>query len=152
MINHNYASPLAGIVDPHKEPEEFPGGVETILMVEDDPFVWRTNLRVLEKLGYRVLAAHDGKGALAALENLRGPLDLVLTDVVLPGMNGNQLASEVLKRYPEARLLFASGYTREMVARRGVHNFLPKPYSPHQLARMVRSVLDAPVQLVRAAV
>ena len=151
MMMRDHIPPRRGAADALEDPEEFPGGRETILMVEDDLFVWRTNYRILERLGYRVLAARDGCEALEALEGLRGPLDLVLTDVVLPRMDGNVLAGEILKRYPGARLLFASGYTGEILARRGVRHFLPKPYSPQQLARKIRKVLDAPIKLVRAA-
>jgi two-component system, cell cycle sensor histidine kinase and response regulator CckA len=152
MRIRSHICPLTGAVDGPDNPAEFPGGCETILMVEDDPFVWRTNYRILERLGYRVLGARDPREAFEALDKLRGPLDLVLTDVVLPRMDGNALAREILKRRPEARLLFASGYATETVAQRGVNCFLPKPYSPQQLARTIREILDAPVRLAQAAV
>ncbi len=122
-------------------------GAETIFLVEDEPLVRELTERALSRLGYRVLAFSDGAAALAAAESLTGAIHLLLTDVVMPGMDGRELASRLAEIRPEARTLFASGHTADVVLRHGLLesglHFIAKPYTPHTLAAKVRAVLDA---------
>ncbi len=123
------------------------GGSETILIVEDEDAIRRLTQRILQKRGYTVLAAAGGHEALALLANHGGPIHLVMTDVVMPGMNGRQLADRLAKSHPDTKILFASGYTDDAIMHHGVldpgTNFLSKPYTVEDLTRKVRTVLDA---------
>jgi len=125
---------------------ELPGGGETIMVVEDRPEVRHFAVRVLERLGYHVLEAPQGQDALRQLASYRGPLDLVLTDVVMPGMSGVELAARLAEMLPGLRTLYTSGYTDHAIFQRGVlapgAHFIEKPYSVEALARTVRRVLD----------
>ena len=122
------------------------GGQESILLVEDEEAVRRLAQQVLERAGYRVQTAADAEAALAIVAAAGGAFDLLLTDVVMPGMSGTQLAAVISAQYPRVRVLFVSGYTPDAVLRDGVENgtvaFLPKPFSPAALAGRVREVLD----------
>ena len=119
---------------------------ETVLVVEDQEAVRRLATSVLESVGYRVLSAADGNEALALEAGHKGLIDLVLTDVVLPGMTGKQLAERLKVLRPESRVLFTSGYPQDVIADRGVVDrdvaYIAKPYSPKDLAAKVREVLS----------
>jgi two-component system cell cycle sensor histidine kinase/response regulator CckA len=123
-----------------------PRGSETILLVEDEPAVRAVVQQVLERHGYTVRAAPTGVLALKLLAANPGEVHLLLTDVVLPGMSGRQLATQFSALRPDARVLFMSGYTSDAVVRHGVLEpgiaYLQKPFSPEALARKVRRVLD----------
>ena len=125
---------------------DVPSGSETILLVEDDPQVRELAHRVLQEQGYTVLEASNGEEALELLTSHTGPIDLLLTDVVMPGMSGKALADQLLRTQPDLRAIFMSGYTDEAIAHHGVLDpdvaFLQKPFSPTILARKVRDVLD----------
>ncbi len=121
-----------------------PGG-QTILVIEDEATI-RGNVReCLQQLGYRVLEAENGEAALLTCDDVAGKLDLVLTDLVMPGMGGYQLAVELTHRYPEVRVLFMSGYTEDSAARRDIllkgSAFLQKPFSVADLSNAVHQVL-----------
>jgi PAS domain S-box-containing protein len=120
-------------------------GRETVLVVEDQEEVRAYAVSVLESYGYTVLDAPDGAKALAVAEYHGSPIDLLLTDVVLPGVNGRQLADQLTAIRPEMKVLYTSGYTQDVIAHRGVLDrdvaYLPKPYSPEALAARIRSVL-----------
>jgi len=122
-------------------------GSETLLMVEDDPSVRNVILRVLNGCGYKTLVAADGEEALRILDDYTGPVHLLFTDVMMPGIDGATLASRVKARHPEIVVLFASGYPGQIIARHGDFisgkNFLPKPYTGEALAGLVRELLDA---------
>jgi len=124
------------------------GGSETVLVVEDDARVRRVTTRSLEEAGYKVLAASDGAEALRVAKEEAGPLHLVVTDVVMPGLGGKAVAEELRLRYPKVRVLFVSGYPQESIAPQDlVENgvvFLPKPFTPMTLLARVRALLDAP--------
>jgi len=137
------------IMMPLASPEirpELPGGSETILLVEDDTGVRELVRQILPKLGYNVLEAKNGQEALQLIAHYAGPIHLLLTDVVMPGLNGKALAEELARTRPELKILFMSGYTDEAIAHHGVlapgEAFLQKPFSPVILARKMRSVLD----------
>jgi PAS domain S-box-containing protein len=122
------------------------GGNETILVVEDDERVRNIATQVLRDAGYRVLSASNGEAALAVASNDGEPIHLLLTDVVMPGMNGRQLTEHLARSHPETRTLFTSGYTDSIIAHHGVLErgieFLSKPYTLEVLTRRVREVLD----------
>jgi CheY-like chemotaxis protein len=132
---------------PSDEPGEPPGGTETILLVEDEPAIRSLTQRSLAAAGYIVLEAGDGAEALERLAAHTGSVDLLLTDIVMPGMNGRELAARVVKARPGVKVLYTSGYTDDAMLRRGVladpRRFIPKPYTPQQLQRKVRDVLDS---------
>ncbi|HQP34168.1 MAG TPA: PAS domain S-box protein, partial [Polyangiaceae bacterium] len=123
------------------------GGAETVLLVEDDEAVRGFGCRVLTRLGYSVLAEGSATAALRAVEAHAGPIDLLLTDVVLPDMNGRVLAERLLALRPSVRVLFTSGYTENVIVHHGVLDagirFLGKPYTVRDLAARIRKVLDA---------
>ncbi len=122
-------------------------GRETILLVEDERNLRELTARLLTDLGYRVLAAPGPLEALALCDDPSGPIDLLLTDVVMPEMNGRQLADAVRSQRSSTRVLFMSGYTQEAVAERGVSTagmpFLAKPFSLAALSARVREVLGS---------
>ena len=121
-------------------------GTETILLVEDEDGVRGLAFLVLQTHGYKVLAARDGKDAMRAVAKHQGPIELLVTDVVMPGMGGREVAEALQPRFPEMKVLYTSGYTDDAVVRHGILQaesaFLQKPYSPQSLAKKVRQVLD----------
>jgi len=121
-------------------------GRETILLVEDEPSVLHLTARILTRQGYRVLEAGTPQEALCLAREAPGELHLLITDVVMPEMNGRQLARSVLSLHPGARCLFMSGYTADVVAHQGVLEegvaFLQKPFSSHALLDKVRQTLE----------
>ncbi len=123
-----------------------PSGPGTLLVVEDQDDVRGFATAVLRSAGYEVLEAASGDEALSLADRHGGRIQLLLTDVVLPGMNGRELSEQFRRRHPDARMLFTSGYADDVIARRGVLQgsiaFLPKPYSSEQLLAKVRTVLD----------
>jgi two-component system cell cycle sensor histidine kinase/response regulator CckA len=122
-------------------------GTERILLVEDDARVRHLARRALELHGYEVLDAETGREALAAAARAPGPIHLVLTDVVLPGLSGRELAEAVRATHPDARFLFMSGYTEDALVHHRVAElgapFLEKPFAVAELVRAVRDALDA---------
>jgi signal transduction histidine kinase/ActR/RegA family two-component response regulator len=126
---------------------DLPRGSETVLVVEDDPGVRLLATRTLGECGYTVLEADGANAARECAEQYAGRIHLLLTDVVMPGEGGRQLAEGLLARRPDLRVIFMSGYTADVVLRRGVVEesvrFLPKPFSPAALAHAVRQTLDS---------
>jgi two-component system cell cycle sensor histidine kinase/response regulator CckA len=124
-----------------------PRGSETILLVEDEELVRRLAHKILEGHGYDVMVAGGGKAALQVVGAGESRLDLLVTDVVMPGMSGRQLAEELRIRQPGLKVLYLSGYTDDAIVRHGVLEqevfFLQKPFSPDALLRKVREVLDS---------
>jgi PAS domain S-box-containing protein len=121
------------------------GGNETILLVEDDNAVRRIALAVLDELGYRVLQAGGGAEALELVRNYEGRIDLLLTDLVMPGQSGREVAEQVAVMCPGVKVIYMSGYTDDTVVRHGLDNnilFVQKPFSSAGLARKVREALD----------
>lgn len=125
---------------------EVPRGSETVLVVEDEEGVRKLAVRVLAQQGYKTLEAADGAGALALCGEYKEPVDLILTDVVMPGMSGRETAERLRTIHPEAKVLYMSGYTDNVIVHHGVlqegMKFLHKPFTAEGLARKVREVLD----------
>ncbi len=119
---------------------------ETVLLVEDEASILTITSTMLEKLGYRVLATDSTAEAMKLAREYENEIHLLLTDVVMPDMNGKELAAGLKSTYPKMKTLFMSGYTANAIAHRGVLdqgvNFLPKPFSFQELAFKVRAVLD----------
>jgi two-component system cell cycle sensor histidine kinase/response regulator CckA len=122
-------------------------GTETILVVEDDPQVREVAVRSLRAGGYVVLAASGGREALDLGVRKQGALHLLVTDVVMPGLDGRAVADALRPHHPDMRVLYVSGYTRDAIVERGVLDsgiqFLPKPFTASSLLARVRAVLDA---------
>ena len=122
-------------------------GQERILVVEDDEMVRRMACRALEEFGYTVLEAMDGAAALELLESVEEPVDLVLCDIVMPGVTGPALGAAIAERAPQVTIIYMSGYPSQDVARRELvpagAPFIQKPFRPEDLAAKVRAVLDA---------
>jgi len=125
---------------------DVPRGSETVLLVEDEAAVRDVTRAQLESLGYRVFACANAAEALVFAAAERGPIELLLTDVVMPGMNGRELAERLAATRPGLRVLFTSGYGEEVIARHGVVEpgvrLLQKPFALPQLAGLVRSALQ----------
>jgi two-component system, cell cycle sensor histidine kinase and response regulator CckA len=123
------------------------GGRETILVVEDQEGLRKLTVAVLKKLGYEVWEACDGYAALSLCAELERPIDLLLTDVIMPGMTGRVLAQHLMEAMPGVKVLYMSGYTANVITDRGVLEpgleYLAKPFTPEHLGRKVRSILDA---------
>jgi CheY-like chemotaxis protein len=121
-------------------------GTETILMVEDEPILNKMNFISLSKLGYRVLRARHGAQAQQLGQQHDGEIHLLLTDVIMPHLNGKDLADSLTSQKTSMKVLFTSGYADDMIGHHGVLDegvhFLPKPYTPLSLAQKVREVLD----------
>ena len=123
------------------------GGGETLLLVEDEIAILQLATAMLEDLGYRVLAANSPTEALSVAETHQGEIQLLLTDVVMPDMNGRDLAKQVQVMYPEIKTIYMSGYTANVIAHHGVLdegiNFIQKPFSRSDLSLRIREVLDS---------
>ena len=120
-----------------------------MLVVEDDATVRRLIGEVLRCQGYTVVEVGNGQDAATLAETQLGQIHLLVTDVVMPGMSGHQLAGRLQSRRADLKVLFLSGYTDDAILRHRVREpgtpFLPKPFTPAALARKVREVLDQPV-------
>jgi CheY-like chemotaxis protein len=121
-------------------------GSETVLLVEDEEQILNLGRRTLQRQGYRVLAATAPEAALALAAQQAGPIHLLVTDVVMPGMNGKELAERLRTSHPALKCLFMSGYTSDVLAHHGVLEvnvaFLQKPFTLQTLAEKVREVLE----------
>jgi len=128
--------------------DELQGGTETILVVEDQREVRRMAVRMLQRLGYAVLEASDGAAALRLLSDGADQVHLVLTDVVMPGVSGQELVDRLRNAGKDFQVIFMSGYTDDVIVHRGVlepsNDFIEKPFSMYQLSAKVRQVLDWP--------
>ena len=128
-------------------PSQQARGHETVLIVEDEPALRELTKRVLQGAGYVVLEAACGADALQLLAQHPDEVHLMFTDVVMPGMNGRELAARLAVMRPAMRVLYTSGYTEDAILRHGVlddpSRFLSKPYSPAELRRRIREALDA---------
>ena len=123
------------------------GGTETVLVVEDAASVRMVTRQVLERFGYVVLEAPNGETALRLAAKHHGPIHLLLTDVVMPGLSGRQLAGQLAELRPDMKVLYASGYADHAIVHHGILEsgiaYLQKPFTPETLGRRVRQVLDS---------
>lgn len=140
-------------VTPTKKPgevQEAPGGTETILLAEDEALYRDLICESLGNKGYKVLVASDGNLALDTANEYKGEIAMLLTDAVMPGMNGKKLAEAIARTRPAIKVLYMSGYTTNVVVHHGVldpgTNFIAKPFAPSTLFRKVREVLDGVVK------
>ena len=126
--------------------KNLPRGNETILVVEDEPMVRKVATRLLSRQGYQVFDAETGPKALELVETQGIDIDLLITDIVMPKMNGRELSEILGKKQPSMKTLFTSGYTEEVIAHHGILDqgleFIGKPYLPDTFALKVREVLD----------
>jgi CheY-like chemotaxis protein len=124
------------------------GGNETVLLAEDEGVVRDLMSELLQGAGYHVLEAQSGRAALEVAEAFAEPIHLLLTDVIMPGMSGRELAGKIAARRPETRVLYVSGYTRDLIAQQGILepgvHLLQKPFDPDVLLQKIREVLDGP--------
>jgi CheY-like chemotaxis protein len=122
-------------------------GTETVLVVEDAAAVRMVTRQVLERFGYVVLEAPNGETALRLAAKHHGPIHLLLTDVVMPGLSGRQLAEQLAELRPDMKVLYASGYADHAIVHHGILEsgiaYLQKPFTPEALGRRVRQVLDS---------
>src|SRR6202040_3985261 len=128
-------------------PAENLQGTETILLVEDADALRKLARSFLVDHGFQVIMASDGEEAVEVARNHNGRIDLLLTDVVMPGMNGRLLADRLLSKWPGLKVVFISGYTDSFIAGHGVlepgTHLLHKPFTEDALIRKIREVLDA---------
>ena len=128
-------------------------GSETILLVEDQEPLLKLFAHILRHKGYRVLTANCGSAALLEVAKHTGPVDLLLTDVILPGMRGNIVADALINRYPHMGVIYMSGYTDHAFTQNGSFqapvNFLEKPFGPDEMVLLVRDVLNEPATVER---
>jgi len=131
-----------------KRPSDALRGTETVLLVEDDAQLRQLSSSVLAHCGYRMLVANGPEEGLAIAKSNHKDIRLLITDVVMPGMNGRQLAEQILRDSPNMKVLYISGYTNNAIVHYGVLDkglwFLPKPFTLSALIGKVREVLDAP--------
>lgn len=125
---------------------EVSGGTETVLLVEDEPAMLVLSRKILTRLGYNVLSAATPGEALRLAKEFSGNIDILITDVVMPEMNGRDLARDLMRLYPGLKRLFMSGYTANVIAHQGVLdngvNFIQKPFSVQDLAAKIREILE----------
>ncbi|MGQ9922121.1 MAG: PAS domain S-box protein, partial [Desulfobacca sp.] len=142
------------VTPPDKEMEPPRSRGETILIVEDEPALRQVSQMMLASLGYTTITAGSAAEALQLVQSHPGPIHLLLTDVIMPQMNGKTLAQEIQRRYPECRTVFVSGYTANVIAQRGIIesgvHFLAKPFTLQDLAVKVRNALDQTVSPIGA--
>jgi two-component system, cell cycle sensor histidine kinase and response regulator CckA len=133
-------------VQPESAKSSVKGDHEIILLVEDEPVILKLTTRMLELQGYCVLAASTPSEAMRIATRHIGNIRMLITDVIMPEMNGSELANSLLSLHPHLKTLFMSGYTADLIAHQGVLDpgvyFLQKPFSTKELAAKVKEVLD----------
>ncbi len=122
-------------------------GEETIVIAEDDDMVRNYVYNLLMEKGYQVIEAANSREALDAVQKQSGQIDLLISDVIMPGMNGKELYNQIADRYPDIKVLYISGYTDDVISKHGILeqgvSFLQKPFSNHQLTEKIRDILDS---------
>jgi PAS domain S-box-containing protein len=130
-----------------KSPATGPAGSETILLVEDDESLQKLVQIVLEQNGYKILKAINGEDALRVAEAYEGPIDMIITDVVMPRIGGRELIKRLQPLYPDVKVIYMSGHTDRTIAHHGLLetglNFIQKPFSIRELAQKVREILNS---------
>ena len=134
------------------DPQRVKGTGETILLVEDEQAILNLTKQMLQKSGYHILAARSPAEAIRLAREHAGRIKLLITDVVMPEMNGRELTERVLHIIPHLRLLFMSGYTDEILISQALPeniHFIHKPFTHNELETTIRMVLDAPPHMHR---
>jgi DNA-binding NtrC family response regulator len=138
--------PMVEEDEPAVEQSDSFRGEETVLVVEDEDGVRELVKQILEDHGHAVLSARHGRDAMLIAERYERPIDLLVTDVVMPEMGGGELAEKLMARRPDLKVLYISGYTNDEVLRRGIRGapatFLHKPFTTDGFMRRVREVLE----------
>jgi len=144
-----YLPRLSEVQEQRRDESEFtqiPHGSGTILLVEDDEAVRLLAKNVLEEHGYLIFCASNGTDALKFADQFSGKIDLILTDVVMPEINGREMVEKITQSQPEAKIIYMSGYTDDAVLKHGVKygetNFIHKPFNPRDLLKKVKEVLE----------
>jgi CheY-like chemotaxis protein len=136
----------SGREDPVPIPQDAKKGTETILVAEDDPGVRTLIVDILRRYGYTPIEAIDGVEALRVFMDNKDKISLVICDVVMPKMNGKEVCEEIKRTGPTTKILFTSGYTRDVIIDKGVEDatvdFITKPINPREFLTKVREVLD----------
>jgi DNA-binding response OmpR family regulator len=137
------AADIGAIETPMPRPSR---GTETVLLVEDEPALRGMVRQMLETVGYRVIDAPDGLSAIHICDNRQHPVDLLVTDVVMPLLNGREVAKRLTRKWPEMKVIYMSGYTDDVIAYHGIAdpsvNLIQKPFRLEALAAKIREVLD----------
>lgn len=139
MNNEYKSTSLGGKMDTEKE-------IKTILLVEDEILVRTYCAIVLESAGYKVIDAKNGKEAIELVNNCNENIDLLITNIVLPGECGKELANTLRKQFPDIKVLYISGYNYDIISKYGITEEMPilkKPFVPTELLKRVREILDA---------
>lgn len=129
-----------------ERPDQPKAETRTILLVDDDSIVREIASEILTMQGYHVIEAPNGHEALQRMSNGNGPIHLLLTDIMMPGMNGRELAERLLVKQPTLRVVFMSGYNEDDLLRKGISSrsvtFVAKPFTIQSLSSAVKAVLD----------
>ncbi|MFZ7111657.1 MAG: PAS domain S-box protein [Desulfatiglandales bacterium] len=137
--------PAAGAKDPCKGPKRYSGDVHTILLVDDEAVIQEIGEEMLKRLGYKVLVAEDGEEALAIYRDRRHEVDLVILDMIMPGMGGGDVYDRLKEVNPDIRVLLSSGYNIDgeasVILERGCNGFIQKPFKISDLAQKVKEIL-----------
>lgn len=131
-----------------------PKGSEVILLVEDEEMVRVLTRQILTACGYKVIEGSNGQDGLNLCKTHAGPIDLLVCDVVMPGVNGRELAEGALKLRPGLKIMFMSGHTEDIVLKEGIQKgtaFLQKPFLPVALVQKVRATLDSTPRSIETA-
>jgi CheY-like chemotaxis protein len=145
---------LTESVTPRKRLSEAPKGSEVVLLVEDEDAVRKFSRIVLEKCGYVVVEARNGREGLSLCQSRPGPIDLLVTDVMMPELAGRGLAERAVQLRPALKIMFVSGHTQDIILKEGIQKgtaFLQKPFSAVELAQKVRETLDSEAKSVGRA-
>jgi CheY-like chemotaxis protein len=131
----------------NKIADDLKKGTEFILIVEDEKSLLNITKKMLTKLGYQVITASSPLQGIELAEKYQGKIDLILSDVIMPEMNGFEMTEKIIEKDPGVQCLFMSGYTKNVVENNGFlnegNNFITKPFSKKELALTIRNVLDA---------
>ncbi|MGA6827105.1 response regulator [Nitrospira sp. NS4] len=129
-----------------ERPDQPKAETRTILLVDDDSIVREIASEILTMQGYHVIEAPNGHEALQRMSNGNGPIHLLLTDIMMPGMNGRELAEQLIVKQPTLRVVFMSGYNEDDLLRKGISSrsvtFVAKPFTIQSLSSAVKAVLD----------
>jgi len=136
----------AGLEEPEETEVPLKGGTETILLVEDDETIRNLGEQMLGEFGYTVLTATDGENALELYRIEQARIDLIILDLIMPGMGGRKCLEELIRINPQTKVLIASGYSanarRKDTVEAGAKGLISKPYDMSQMLNMVREILD----------